>query len=350
MRRIRIPFAGREVEFVDREAALRQLVELAEGGTWWPLVVYGPEGCGKTALLRQAFEFFRGLGYSAVYVSPLEEEAERLVVTEDLKGIARRALGEALKAAVHPAAAALAEAAIAIVVRALRKGKERVALLADDVFQAVGVDRAELLVKTMLNLIEYPPARYEKIVVLVASSEGVTRERVGRHRWAEIRAMWNMPRDGFAQLYEQLPGPKPPLDEAWRWTGGNPETLERLYRVGWNVDDAVVARVRDVEAFVDRLTPLQRAVLGDAIGDVDVLVARLREAEKREEKEELGALIDRLVELNLIVYMHERRQYLWLDVPPPERDPELGIGRYYAWQTPLHREAVRKALEKTATE
>ncbi|GAB6944937.1 hypothetical protein JCM14467A_17190 [Vulcanisaeta sp. JCM 14467] len=35
----------------------------------------------------------------------------------------------------------------------------------------------------------------------------------------------------------------------------------------------------------------------------------------------------------------------WIDEPPPERDPELGIGRYVAWQTPLHREAVRKALE-----
>jgi len=34
----------------------------------------------------------------------------------------------------------------------------------------------------LLNLIEYPPGEYEKIVVLVSSSEGVTRERIGRHR------------------------------------------------------------------------------------------------------------------------------------------------------------------------
>jgi len=30
--------------------------------------------------------------------------------------------------------------------------------------------------------------------------------------------------------------------------------------------------------------------------------------------------------------------------PPPERDLELGVGRRVAWQTPLHREAVRLAL------
>jgi hypothetical protein len=36
----------------------------------------------------------------------------------------------------------------------------------------------------------------------------------------------------------------------------------------------------------------------------------------------------------------------WIDEPPRERDPELGVGKYIAWQTPLHREAVKKALEE----
>jgi hypothetical protein len=58
--------------------------------------------------------------------------------------------------------------------------------------------------------------------------------------------------------------------------------------------------------------------------------------------------MERLVELNLLVdEIHPRRQYLWVDQPPPERDPELGIGRNVAWQTPLHREAVRRALGET---
>jgi len=49
--------------------------------------------------------------------------------------------------------------------------------------------------------------------------------------------------------------------------------------------------------------------------------------------------------LNLIVDgIAFRDQYLWIDEPPPEKDLELGIGRHIAWQTPLHREAVRKAL------
>jgi len=56
-------------------------------------------------------------------------------------------------------------------------------------------------------------------------------------------------------------------------------------------------------------------------------------------------LIKELVERNFIVYfLHERSPHLQVDEPPPEKDPELGIGKHVAWQTPLHREAVKKAL------
>ena len=38
-----------------------------------------------------------------------------------------------------------------------------------------------------------------------------------------------------------------------------------------------------------------------------------------------------------------------MDVPPPETDPELVIGRNVAWQTPIHREAVRRALREASS-
>jgi chromosomal replication initiation ATPase DnaA len=51
--RIRLEFApGVETEFVDRDRALAQVVEWAERGTWAPFVIFGPEGCGKTAFLK----------------------------------------------------------------------------------------------------------------------------------------------------------------------------------------------------------------------------------------------------------------------------------------------------------
>jgi len=59
---------GLEVEFVDRDRALAQVVEWAERGTRFPVVIFGPEGCGKSAFLRQASVMLRDLGYDAIYV------------------------------------------------------------------------------------------------------------------------------------------------------------------------------------------------------------------------------------------------------------------------------------------
>jgi len=59
-----------------------------------------------------------------------------------------------------------------------------------------------------------------------------------------------------------------------------------------------------------------------------------------------GRFREELESRNLVVYdLYSREPRLWIDEPPPERDPELGTGRYVAWQTPLHREAVRRVLQ-----
>ena len=50
VKKVKLDFAGLKVEFCDR-GALKQVEGLAEKGTWHPLVVFGPEGCGKTCLL-----------------------------------------------------------------------------------------------------------------------------------------------------------------------------------------------------------------------------------------------------------------------------------------------------------
>ncbi len=69
-----------------------------------------------------------------------------------------------------------------------------------------------------------------------------------------MRPMWNMPREGFKQLYEQLPEPKPDLEEVWKLTGGNPRMLAELYKVGWNqweVINGLVMR-KNIKAFTHR--------------------------------------------------------------------------------------------------
>jgi len=71
MKRIKLTFASREVEFIDRERALKQISEWAEKGTWDVHVIYGPEGCGKTALLKQIKMLLEeDFNYYVIYVSP----------------------------------------------------------------------------------------------------------------------------------------------------------------------------------------------------------------------------------------------------------------------------------------
>jgi hypothetical protein len=103
--------------------------------------------------------------------------------------------------------------------------------------------------------------------------------------------MWNMPKEGLQQLYEKLPGPKPPFEEAWRLTGGNPGMLSRLYSTGWNSGAVATRLIRE-----KRLTPdfvaRWRGWLEEAVEDPEALWS----PDAPEE------LIKQLVERNLILY------------------------------------------------
>jgi hypothetical protein len=207
MRRVKLSFAaGVEVEFTDRDRAIRQVEEFAERGTRFPVVVFGPEGCGKTAWLKQAAELLRELGFEAIYVDPMRKD---FIAHTDVKELVDK-FAEAASEVVGVAQLKLATLAIDAVkwlIGRWRRG--RVAVLADDAFQAIGLDKAAMYVKSLLGLVEYPPESYERIVAIAATSEGVSRAEIGRHRWALLRPMWNMPRRGFEELYERLPGSKP---------------------------------------------------------------------------------------------------------------------------------------------
>jgi len=61
-----------KTEFTDRDRALAQVVEWAEKDTRWLVVVFGPEGCGKTAFFRQAAFAMGELGCNFFYLRLLD--------------------------------------------------------------------------------------------------------------------------------------------------------------------------------------------------------------------------------------------------------------------------------------
>jgi hypothetical protein len=338
VKKVKLPFTpSLEVEFTDRERSIKQVFEWAERGVGLPLVVFGPEGCGKTSWLRQTSEILRELDYDVIYIDPLRREFIAYTSVSDVI----RKLSEAVAEAMGVAQLKLATLSVDLVKELINTWRrKKVAILIDDVFQAIGLDKAEMYVKSVLGLIEHPSTSYESIVAIISTSEGLTRSRIGRHRWAELRAMWNMSREGFSELYEVLKralSNMPSFDDVWLLTGGNPALFSRLCQVNWSVDAIVYALIED-KGITPSFTSKWRSWLEGAVEDPDILWSPDTPRE----------LIDELVERNLIVYnMHRRLEYRWIDTPPPERDLALGVGKYVAWQTPLHREAVKRALRES---
>ncbi|WP_291766541.1 ATP-binding protein [Caldivirga sp. UBA161] len=335
MRRIKLSLArDLKVDFVDRDLALRRVEEWSEKSTYPVQVIYGPEGCGKTAWLRQSVELLRELGFDVIYLNPIE----RIFLTEVGIEDVRRRLNEVLHEATDEAWVKATWLLIDLARSLIKAGRRRVAIIVDDVFSAIGLSKAAMYVKGMLGLIEYPPRDYDVIITVAATSEGLSRREIGRHRWADLMPMWNMSKEGFKQLYNQIPGNKLPFEEAWRLTGGNPLILGEFYKAGWNIG-TVVGKIIDnkrIEAFIASLSTEERHWLEDAVNDPDTLLTRER-----------MQLMDRLVELNLLIdVIPERDSYLWIDHPPLRKDLGLGIGEHNAWQTPLHREAVKRVLER----
>ncbi|MGC9149331.1 MAG: ATP-binding protein, partial [Sulfolobales archaeon] len=315
MNKIRLKLAGGvEVEFSDREAALEKIREWGERGTRFPQVVFGPEGCGKSSWLRQSIEALKEMNYDIIYINPIEKIVDLDIGLMDLRKHLLRDIREATNQGIW---GKILNMIIDIARELIRLGRGRVAVIVDEAFHVIGVERSALYVKALLGVIEYPPANYERIVAVVATSEGLSRREIGRHLWAEIRPMWNMSKEGFKELYEQIPGDKPSYEDIWRVTGGNPRLLGLLYSFHWDPEKVVVELIRGkgIEIFISSLGEVERRYLLEAIEDPDTLLSRER-----------IYLLNELVKMNLVVdNISGRENWYWIDHPPPEKDPELGI-------------------------
>ena len=87
----------------------------------------------------------------------------------------------------------LAVAAVELVKELIRLSRKKVAVLMDEAFRSVGLERAAVYAKSLPSLVEYPPRAYESIVAIAATSEGLTGSEIGKHKWADLAPMWNMP-------------------------------------------------------------------------------------------------------------------------------------------------------------
>ncbi len=332
--RIELIFApGVKVKFADRLRAIKYVIKLGERGSRLPLIIYGPEGCGKSALLRQSYVVLRKLGYEVLYIDPLSDLSRGLECTLGLKEV----VFEVLKSFTGDLSIALVKSIFTVASKLMKLIKGvKLALLLDDVFQVIGLGSVESYVKQALNLIEYPPEPYERVLVMIASSEGLSREYLSRHSWSSTLYMWNMSRGGFEELYTQVPSNKPDVSVAWGLSGGNPRMLSILHTHGWDVSKVIseVVGGRSIRSTLRRFSREELKLLKEAVNDPDILWRNLPDTNE---------LLKVLIEMNLVSEIPERNEDLWID-ELPNVDKELGIGEYIAWQTPIHKEAMKKVL------
>jgi len=239
-----------ELPFVGRSAELEAVKRYNEKQMYLPTFVFGPEGCGKSRLFREAVRRFKewypdGV---AVLVDVREERLERAVLATapvDVKKLAKRlakAMFKSLSQITH-FGEFFATMATSIPEFVKTRGVRRIFVVVDEVTTAF--TNVEAYAKSMESTMNVGrPEELKDVIVnfFAPTSEGYARDLLSRHNYVAQNYIWNLPRHDFEELYyrarELYPGQAPPFDEVWRLYGGNPRALEELAaRHGWNVGE-----------------------------------------------------------------------------------------------------------------
>lgn len=316
--------------FVDRVEEIRKLKAYAVEGYYPVLYLYGPEGCGKTRLLRELHTVLRRLSNTiVVYVDAQNTSGIQEAVNAPPE--IARLLVEAAAEYTGPPGRAAALALLRVLSRVrerLIRGK-RVVVLVDDVARPLGLERIEAYTKSLLDPVEKLRSQgAASVLALATTSEATSRSILARHNYATLTQLWNLPPDGFTQLLEALKAPRNVHDEAWRLLGGNPRLALALQARGWRPERLLEDTYPRIHAILEELPNKLTRGLAEAVDDPDAL---------REHRE----LRRHLVDANLVTPVE--RPCLGYTPPP---DPELGIGRSYAWQVPMYRLLVKRYLSE----
>ncbi len=346
------------IEFVDREEEARAILEGIAGTrpqmSYDFIVLYGPKGCGKSALFTAISSAMGDVGsdetgFEAIVASYERwERAREAVKILGSRGVFK-ALGEVLKELGISIAtgsegivlSGLEEAASKIV-RAIRyseKAREygRIFIVLDEVRVArENFDSFVLWLESFANDVRSANlAYYERkrgyITVIALISDAIAAKawyRVGEKvGWA---LMWNLSRDASERLADQL-GIGEDRDLLWRLAGGNPRALERIRSVGleawvrWSLRRVVTA----LRVFSDRWQTLFKAI-GAVAENPDSLGLWYGNREL--------PLADRLLRLNVVTEI----------VGPPgpiaELPKEPWVGGEFAFQIPAYYYALKAIL------
>ena len=334
-----------EPKFVNRNDELKALERLGRRGSPSVMYVYGPEGCGKTRLLREFIKTFDGIG---IYIDALEQESikraliftKRLSEVEDLfTELAEQVVGSVGKW--------FTSRIFTILEKLITKVKikdENLVIAIDDVVRARGLEDLERYIKWLYELQWKVYEDYEpkSILIVATTSEGYSLRRIMRHTYNIPNLIWNLRRGAYEELVQQLGlANKDVIEDVWKLTGGNPRSVievATIYR--WNYKEwlaRIENELRDVANILRAKNLVEETYR--LIENPDILHER--------PSIELRETYETLLEHNVMMYVGIDLLSSWVRGERTlEPNRELGIGRYYAWQMPAYRKALERALQE----
>ncbi len=327
-----------KLKFVNRKEELETLHRLATKGS--PLVefIYGPEGCGKTRLLKEFIKKFNGV---TIYIDTLERELiERaLIVTPPIE--VKKLVGELMSRGIAPIGTILANSIFKVIQKIITKIKledKHLVIAVDDVVKAIGLDKIEWYVKWLYESIYkiYEDYKPRSILIIATTSEGESLERVWRHTYTSVRLIWNLPYEAFHELAQQLNPPSDKIvEKAWKLIAGNPRRLiELAVKYNWSISSWIQPIREYLEHVLQKIREQNLTVeLKQVLENPDNIYHLA--------SPKMHKLQQILVEENLILYKH----CTTITGKHIQANLELGIGKYYAWQIPAYKQILKELLQ-----
>ena len=334
-----------EIEFVNRVAEIEELRNWCSMRRATPMYIYGPEGCGKTRLLKEFVRNFNKFFIKnaiAIYIDALESESiDKAILVPKTVKLSKEILESIVeKFTGFNIGKVLSNSISTILEKAVLEKRIRdniVLVVVDDVVKVIGLERIERYVKWLYELMWKIRDKYrpKAINFIVTTSEDKSLKLVERHRHTYIVMLWNLDKNSFKQLFYKLnPSNKVDFEEVWRLFGGNPgKLIELAENYNWNTEIMI-------NTYSEKVRKVLREIVGKGLEEeLKILVEDPDNADKIS-TEKMGEVVKTLVKYNMFMYVG----LLLTGLRKPKPDSQMGIGKYFAWQIPLYKNIFKTML------
>ncbi|MEM1546877.1 MAG: ATP-binding protein [Candidatus Methanomethylicia archaeon] len=335
-----------EIRFINRVREFEVLRNFCSRYRYIPLYIFGPEGCGKTRLLKEFVKRFNRLldrDSIAIYIDALERDSiDKALLTSQPVKLAENILTSIIeKFTGFSIGRILAEHISTILEKIIGwKLKDKYILVViDDVVKAIGPNEIERYVRWLQGLMEklYDEYKPKTINFIATTSEGASLNLVSRHRHASPTLLWNLDKNSFEEMFHELNPPNSiKFEDIWILLGGNPGKLVELAeKYEWNTENMKKAYTSRVKNVVEEIISKDLDnLLEEAVKDVTVFDKTFNR--------EINKLKEILVETNLLI-LKDWTTLTGSEIPVQR---EIGIGGRYAWQIPMYRDLIINALKE----